>query len=345
MRIGITGGCGFVGSNLARYFQYGGAKVIAFDNLSRRGSEVNLSDLQRHGVEFIHGDIRVQDDVELLAKCDVILECAAQPSAIGGYERSRLDFESNTMGVMNVLELCRQTQAGLIFWSTNKVYSGNRINNLVDGSPNKTPFGKDGIAIKELFPLDGGDKSIYGATKAAADLLCQEWSGAFDFPCIVNRFSCLAGPYQYGVCAQGWVAWFAIAAKLGLPISLIGWNGEQVRDVLFSDDLCKLIERQIFALSKHRGSVFNVGGGPENTLSLRQAIEIIEIDWCEYPHKIQYAVEEQPRRSDHRVYISDIRKVVDEFDWKPRIGPREGYRQIFNWIDKEEETLRRMYKP
>ena len=349
MKILITGGAGFVGANLSFYLKKAGHDITVLDNLARRGSEFNLSEFKKNGINFIHGDVRNPEDFYFI-KADLVLECSAQPSAIDGYNNPKYDITNNLYGVVNVLEYCRINGAALILWSTNKTYCGGRINALPHVEKEtryewiNTPsniVGFDPIhGISNDFSVDGGDHSIYGMTKIQADVACQEYYDAFNVPTVVNRFSCLAGERQWGKCAQGWVAWFAIAALFDLPLEFIGWKGKQVRDVLFVGDICTLIESEINNLDKIKGQVFNVGGGSGITLSLIEAVDLIQSLTGKRP---QIIVKENARKADHVIYISDIRKIKDAIGWEPKIKVTEGYEKIIQWANSNRPLLEALY--
>ena len=354
MRILITGGAGFVGANLSFYFKDLGHDVTVLDNLARRGSENNLSDFKRKGITFVHGDIRNIEDFYHI-KADVVLECSAQPSAIDGYNNPKYDITNNLYGLINVLEYCRINGTALIFWSTNKTYCGDKINSLprIEKETRYEWKDNDQLLIDPLIPgyspeygisnefsIDGGDHSIYGLTKIQADLACQEYFNAFGVPTVINRFSCLAGWRQWGKCAQGWVAWFAIANILGLPIEFIGWKGKQVRDILFIEDICSLIEAEISNFSKVQGEVFNIGGGPNYTLSLIEAVELIK---NLTGNKQEIIIKENARKADHVIYISDIRKINKTLGWEPVIDPETGYEKIIKWVYDNKEIMENLY--
>ncbi len=339
MRILITGGAGFAGANVAVYLATRGHNVTVLDNLARRGSEHSLSRLGAAGVDFRHGDVRCPEDWSGL-KADFVINAASQPSAIDGYGNPSFDFEVNTVGVLRALEFCRRQDAGIIQFSTNKCYPVSAVNNrpiikLADRYECREP-------VDESCSLDGGDRSIYGASKIMADLMIQEWADAFQMPAIVNRFSCLAGPWQWGKCAQGWVAWWVIAHRLGLPLKYIGFEGRQVRDVLFVDDLCRLLEMELDT-ARPGGpgeQVFNVGGGQENALSLRQCTVLVrQQTGC----KVPIVTEEQPRRADFHWYVSDTSKVRQQLGWWPMIHLEEGLEQIDAWVVDNLGLLKAMY--
>lgn len=350
MHVLITGGAGFVGANLAFYLKYYGFDVTVLDNLARRGSENNLLDFKYRGIKFVHGDIRCPEDLANIKGIDVICECSAQPSAIDGYDNPMYDITNNTTGLINVLEYARKNDCQVIFWSTNKVYSGDNVNEklMKEGATryewieHQPPCrGWDAsYGYSSKFTIDGGQHSIYGMSKVMSDLACQEYYDAFGVKTVVNRFSCLAGQRQWGKSAQGWVAWWAIAAEFDLPVKYIGWKGKQVRDVLFIDDICDLVYAQITNIDKVAGNVYNIGGGMHNTLSLIEATALME---RLFDKKMTVSEVSEPRKADHCIYISDIRKIKEDLGWEPKIGIEEGYTKIIEWIKNNRELLRKLY--
>ncbi len=351
MRILCVGGAGFIGANLSLYLAGRGHNVTALDNLVRRGGELNLPDFKKAGIKFIHGDIRNKEDIS--GNYDVILECSAQPSATAGYDNPMFDFNNNVVGLMNVLEHARKTGAAVIFWSTNKVYSGDRINDLpyeeyptrfdwvkempiLDLSLGPTGFDYN-FGISNHFDIDGGQHSVYGMTKAMSDLAVQEYADAFGVKTIVNRFSCLAGPRQWGKTEQGWVSWFAIAKHLGLPVKVCGWGGKQVRDILFIDDICNLIDIEIDRIKfpDISGQVFNIGGGRKNSISILESFTRLGLT----PASV-----ESERKGDHRIYITDNSKAKNVLGWEPKVGLDEGFEQIEKWVVDNKSILESLYK-
>ncbi len=346
-KILITGGAGFVGANLAIKLTNSGHKVVCFDNLVRRGSEFNLQRFKKNDIEFVHGDIRNPEDfVTLGFKPDVVLECAAQPTATDGYRNPYFDLTNNTYGVVNVLEFCRKNQSGLIFWSSNKVYCGELCNSVPiiegptrfswkeDPSFNLAGWTKEGFNTK--LDLNGNKHSIYGISKVAADLICQEWSGAFDIPVIINRFSCLYGPNQFGKVSQGWITWFIIAKILKQQLTFYGFGGKQVRDYLHIDDAFDLTSKQIRNISDHRGSYYNVGGGINNTTSILE-LNLLLNEMLNVNDKILH---DEARRGDQVIYVSDSQDVCDDFDWKPNRDFKQGLLEIIDWVQDNIDYLR-----
>lgn len=337
MRIVIAGGAGFVGANLAVDLSGRGHDVISADNLRRRGSELSLPRLSKAGVRFEHADARCPEDWRFLREFDpeAILDCAAQPSAIDGYANPTADFTINTMPLLHLLEHCRVAGCGLILWSTNKVYGESAVGDFV-GLLERLPTRWEGRRpIDESCPLDGGDRSLYGASKVMGDLMVQEWAGAFNFPAVVNRCSCLAGPWQWGKAEQGWVSWWMIAHHLGLELQYIGYEGRQVRDVLGIDDLASLISDQLADL-RPGPEVFNVGGGPEATLSLRECTALCQKITGKQVPVVEVAT---PRRADFAWYASDITKVHERYGWLPRSMPEKTLRTIDVWVRGNLEAL------
>lgn len=358
MKVLITGGAGFIGAQLAFSLKGRGHKVIVMDNLVRRGSELNLPRFKRHGIEFVHGDVRNMEDFANLPKgIDVICETSAQPSAVTGYANPVFDITNNTLGLIHVLEFARQYGCAVIFWSTNKVYSGDRVNIFARREePTRWIWDKEAIysqfgnglppgfdpdyGFSEDFSIDGGQHSIYGLSKVMADLACQEYADAYGLKTVINRCSCLAGEGQFGKSEQGWVAWWAVAFYFGLPLTYIGWKGKQVRDVLFIEDICRLVELEMEHLDRITGEVFNIGGGIGQTLSLVEATALMQ---AKLGRDVPITVEEQPRKADQCIYISDIRKVQRVLGWSLRIGIQEGYERIIEWIRENENELRALY--
>jgi len=345
MNVLITGGCGFIGFNLSMFLKKKGFNVIAMDNLVRRGTEISRAVLEANGVEFVHGDVRNNEDFSNVdRKIDLILNTAAEPSAIEGYKNPYFDFTNNSLSVINILELARKNKIKIIQWSTNKVYSGDKIN-AIKTKELGTRFEYDDELYKngidESFPIDGNDHSIYGLTKLTADLFCQEYANAFNLNIIVNRFSCLGGEWQWGLPKQGWFSWWPIAFVYKFPLMYIGWKGKQLRDVLYIRDICELVLKQIESIDDFKGEVFNVGGGVKNTMSLIEATNYLEKKMGFKP-KIKY--EPNPRRADQCVYVSNIKKVCSTFNWKPKVSPEAAMDNILNWAQKNKELLDKVYK-
>lgn len=349
MKILITGGCGFVGSSLAINFKehYEDYEILCLDNLKRRGSELNIARLQNLGIEFLHGDIRNKEDLEAAGRIDLILECSAEPSVLAGFDSSpEYVINTNLGGTINCLEQARKNNAPFIFLSSSRVYPYKTVNSLnyvetetryelVDKQVVK---GASSEGFSEEFPLDGA-RSLYGATKLASELIIQEYAGMYDVKAVMNRCGVLTGPWQFGKIDQGFVALWAARHFWKQKLTYIGFGGEgkQVRDILHVNDLFQLVDIQIHDIEKHNGQVYNVGGGREISLSLKELTGICE----EFTgNRIKIGREKENRSADIRIYLSDTVKVRDATEWNPRIQVREIVSEIFDWIERNKTTLK-----
>ena len=336
----VTGGAGFVGSTLAFALKsaYPSARVLALDNLRRRGSELNVPRLQAAGVEFLHGDIRRPEDMAGLEPT-WILECSAEASVQAGYGQSP-DYlvQSNLVGCYRCLELARRCGAAFLFLSTSRVYPVALLNRLA-WKEAETRFelaadqelpGTSAHGVSEDFPTKGA-RSLYGMTKLAAELMIEEYGDAYGMPYVINRCGLIAGPWQMGKSDQGVVSLWMAAHCFGKPLRYIGYGGggKQVRDILHVDDLTELALDQIEHIGEYGGRTFNVGGGAENSLSLAEMTEL-----CRRISGRSIPIEPEPqeRRADLRIYLSDSREVQAVRGWKPRRSPEQTLEDIHRWI-------------
>lgn len=345
----ITGGAGFVGSNLAVGLRERdpSARIIALDNLKRRGSELNLNRLRDCGVEFIHGDIRNPDDIAESGPIDVLLECSAEPSVLAGYESSpRYLLDTNLGGTINCLEHARAHGAGFIFLSTSRVYPMEALNSIelveretrFEIAPDQAMAGISTEGISELCSLQG-PRSLYGTTKLASELILQEYINMYDMPGIVNRCGVLTGPWQMGKVDQGVIVLWVARHLFGGALSYIGYGGEgkQVRDILHTRDLLELIAYQIEHLDELSGGLFNVGGGLDISVSLAELTDLCE---KHTGNTIQIDSVAETREADIPVYLTDNRHVTDVCGWKPEITPDQIVAEITQWLRENEAVLR-----
>jgi CDP-paratose 2-epimerase len=358
LHILVTGGCGFIGSHIALHLRSKGYKISVMDNLVRRGAEMNIANLEHHGVSFFHGDVRNPEDLSNLPTgIEFICETSAQPSVVTGYANPLFDITNNGLGAIHILEYARARRLPMIFWSSNRVYSADRLNalprretqtrfdydvetwNRLDPAQKPAGFHPE-HGVSEGFSIDGGQRSIYGLSKLIADASCQEYAHAFDMPIIVNRFGVISGIGQFGKADQGWVVWWAIAHWFGLPLTYLGWQGKQVRDVLFVEDMLALLELQIAQIPRFHGEVFNVGGGRSNSISLAEATHSMrEISARATP----ITRTNTPRQGDIALYYTDNRKTTQLLGWKPQVDLPTGFKKIFDWIRQNEARLREYY--
>ena len=338
----ITGGAGFIGSNLAVYFKrkYPDLKVYALDNLVRRGSKFNLPRLKENNIKFIRGDVRRLKNLDLKFNIDLILECSAEPSVLAGYNDPSYIIDTNLMGMVNCLELCRQRKAGLIFLSTSRVYPYEKIN-AIRRLELKSRFEWPRFAgIDADFSLTG-PKTLYGATKLASEFILQEYIAAYGIKAVVNRCGVIAGPWQFGKVDQGVFTYWMLAHYFKKSLKYIGFGGKgkQVRDLLHIDDLCGLINLQVNSLSKLSGNTYNVGGARKISLSLSETTTLCrEITG----NKIKVGRDLRNRPGDIAVYLTNNKKVTQELKWEPQRSATMILNDIFNWIRNNDKKLKKL---
>src|SRR5579875_786526 len=328
MRVLITGICGFVGSRLASALleRLDGIQICGIDNLLRPGSEGNRSELASKGIEFVHGDVRMRSDLDMLPACDWVIDAAANPSVLGGVDgRSspRQMSEHNLSGTLNVLEYCREQKAGLVLLSTSRVYSVRDLAALpmkicndafaLDESA-AIPTGVTGAGVSESFPVRQ-PISLYGATKLASEVMAVEYGSTFGFPVWINRCGVLAGAGQFGTAEQGIFSYWLHAHAARLPLRYIGFGGKgyQVRDAFHPDDLAALIRLQI-RREAAADPAYNLVGGTQNAMSLAQLTA-----WCnERFGKHEPQPDARPRPFDSPWMVMDFGRAEREFQWRPQ---------------------------
>ena len=288
MKVLITGICGFAGTSIAKTLlqHHSNLQIIGLDNFSRKGSELNISDLTNSGINLIRGDIRSQSDIDALPKVDWVLDCAANPSVLAGLDgqsSSRQLMEHNLLGTINLLEYCKSHKAGLILLSTSRVYSASELAALsVQSSEDRFELqdcdvrGASSLGISEGFPTTA-TLSLYGASKLASETLILEYGECFDFPVWINRCGVLAGAGQFGKADQGIFSFWIHSYREKKTLKCIGFNGtgHQVRDALHPNDLVPLLSRQMLEPDWEAPKVINLGGGVENSMSLKELSS-----WC-----------------------------------------------------------------
>jgi CDP-paratose 2-epimerase len=349
VRVLITGGAGFVGSTLALTLaeRHPDWRLVACDNLYRRGSELNLPRLRTAGVEFLHADVRHFDDLARVGAIDAIVECSAEPSVMAERQGGAgFVVQTNLVGANHCFELAARHGAQIVFLSTSRVYpiaAQERLAyreddtrfELLDEQP--VP-GASAQGVDERFPLDGA-RTMYGATKLAAELLLAEYAELHGLATVIDRCGVIAGPWQMGKVDQGVFTHWMLSFHLGRPLAYLGYggSGKQVRDVLHVLDLVDLIDDQLSRPDHWSGTTYNVGGGRANSLSLRETTDLCrEITGREVP------IESVPqtRPGDVRVYLSDCSALFAHTDWRPRRSPRTVLEDIFAWIHDNDALVR-----
>jgi CDP-paratose 2-epimerase len=346
MKILVTGGAGFVGSHVSEYYAKKGDEVIVFDNLSRgetlktadrRESSINynwnhLKNIEN--IELVKGDIRKEDEIIKAAEgVDAVIHAAAQVAVTSSVNDPRMDFEINALGTFNVLEAARKSEndPAVVYCSTNKVYGENV--NQVPVKEEDTRYVFDGIdGVPETLSIDLCEHTPYGCSKLAGDLYVQDYAELYGLKTAVFRMSCIYGTRQFGNEDQGWVAHFVISTVMGKPLTIYG-DGKQVRDILYVSDLVRACD--IFLESNKKSGVYNIGGGPKNTISLLELLDLLE----EETGKRSEITFSTWRPSDQKVYISDITKAKKELGWEPKIEPKEGIKELIEWIKEKENVF------
>ena len=336
MKLLITGGCGFLGSNLASDALVRGDELVVFDSLYRNGSRENLGWLQAQGsFKFEHGDIRNQSDITRVVQAfqpDAIFHLAGQVAMTTSIANPRMDFEVNVLGTLNLLEAVRQycPNATVVYSSTNKVYGDLEHYSYVETETRyrcvEKPNGFDEKTQLEFH-------SPYGCSKGAADQYMLDYARIFGLKTVVFRHSSMYGGRQFATYDQGWVGWFcqkAVETSAGVLHEefTISGNGKQVRDVLHAEDMRRLYMAAISNIDSANGHAFNIGGGVENSLSLLELFAMldrllgIKLDYKRIP----------VRQSDQRVFVADIAKVEHFLSWRPQISVEHGIKQMIEWI-------------
>lgn len=353
MKILVTGGAGFVGSSIAKAFKKEDPSnvVVVFDNLSRRGSEINLASFKELGIQFIHGDVRTPSDLDTLpGNFDLFIEASAEPSVLAGLNSSpNYLLQTNLVGTLNCLEFARQRAKEIIFLSTSRVYSIGPLREIQTEeaiyrftiSSNQIIKGVSEKGVSEEFPTNL-PRSLYGASKLASELIIQEYVDTYGIKAVINRCGVIAGPGQFGKVDQGVFTLWVANHYFNKPLKYTGFGGtgKQVRDLLHPDDLYLLIQKQISSFSEISGRIFNVGGGLDNSVSLLELTRL-----CQESTGNKAAIEQDPKTSpvDIPIYISDNSACEATFNWQPNKKVSHIVEDIYSWIRRNEGILRPVF--
>jgi CDP-paratose 2-epimerase len=339
MKYLITGGCGFLGSNIASEILKQGDELIVFDSLYRYGSYQNKEWLETQGdFVFIHGDIRNTNDVEKTIKeykPDVIYHLAGQVAMTTSISDPRMDFEINVGGSFNLLNAVRlySPESTIIYSSTNKVY----------GDLEQFTYEETETRYKCIEKPNGFDESVnldfhspYGTSKGSADQYMLDFARIYGIKTAVFRHSSMFGGRQFATYDQGWLGWFTQKAleiktnTLKEPFTISG-NGKQVRDLLYASDCVDLYLKASQKIDTIKGQAFNIGGGMQNSSSLLELFSFLE---TELDIKMTYT-QLPPRESDQKVFVADISKAKELIGWEPKVSKEEGIRKMIQWVKND----------
>jgi CDP-paratose 2-epimerase len=329
----ITGGSGFIGTNLADRLLTMGRQVVILDNLSRSGVDQNATWLQhKHGrkVRIVIGDVRDREDIQrAIGGVEQVFHFAAQVAVTTSIVDPRTDFEINVLGTLNLLDAVRDlgTRPSLVYTSTNKVYGGLEDVHLRAAGQRFEPT-DDHLRERGISEIRGLNfHTPYGCSKGAAEQYVLDYARSFGQPAVVFRMSCIYGPHQFGTEDQGWLAHFLIRAIDGKPLTLYG-DGMQVRDILFVDDLVNAFLLAQENMPTISGQAFNIGGGPQRTTSLLELVDAIVRLHGRKP-RLRF---ESSRTGDQRYYVSDTAKFREATGWEPRVSARDGIDRLYDWL-------------
>jgi len=322
-------------------------QMLGLDNFSRKGSELNISELTDLGIDLIRGDIRSQFDIDALPKVDWVIDCAANPSVLAGIDgqtSSRKLIEHNLLGTINLLEYCKRQKAGLILLSTSRVYSASELAALpVKSSDDRFKLqdcdvsGASCLGMSEDFPTTA-PLSLYGASKLASETLILEYGECFDFPIWINRCGVLAGTGQFGKVDQGIFSFWIHSFRERKPLKYIGFNGtgHQVRDALHPKDLVPLLLRQMLEPDAEAPKIINLGGGVQNSLSLKELS-----NWCEDRFGQNEVLASQDKRPmDAPWIVMDSTTAQNAWDWSVKTKIDQILEEIANHADRNPDWLR-----
>jgi len=331
MKILITGGCGFVGSNLAIYFkeQLKRCKIDSLDNLSRSGSVLNYKRLKKRNIKNFTIDVSRINALEKLPRYDLIIDCCAEPAVEASKKELNRVFNTNLLGTFNILKKCSKDKSDIIFLSTSRVYSITKLRKL-----NNKNF-----LINENFDTMG-PKSIYGYCKFSSEHLIKEFSFLYKIKYVINRLGVISGPWQFGKQDQGFVSYWIWNHMNKKKLTYKGFDGKgiQIRDVVHILDVCKLILLQVKKIKNINNKIINVGGGKKNSISLKNLTKICQRITS---NKIKIFSNKKTSNYDIPYYITDNSKVKKMYNWNPQESFLQIVRDVHKWLNSNKEVLKK----
>ena len=341
MKILITGGCGFVGSNIGIYLKKKlyNSQIYSLDNLVRKGSKLNKIRLNNFNIKNYNFSIEKFDNFRKLPKFDLIIDCCAEPAIEVSKKEPDRVFNTNLIGTFNVLKKCLKDKANIIFLSSSRVYSIKELRNIIKPLKISKPL-KIRKKIDESFSIESAS-SLYGFTKLASEKLIKEIFFETNLKYIINRFGVIAGPWQFGKQDQGFVSLWIAKHLFKKKLSYIGFGGygHQVRDLLHIDDVCKIVLLQIQKLNKINNKTFNIGGGTRNSISLKNLTKK-----CEALTNNKIKIRKTPSTSifDIPYYVTDNKKIRKFYNWLPSKNINDILKDIYFWL-KENKKIRNYF--
>ena len=340
MKILITGGCGFVGSNLCLFLKQKKHMITSLDNLSRKGSKYNLSLLKKEKIRNLKIDIQNYKKISKIAKFDLIIDCCAEAAVEISKDQIDKVINTNLIGTINILKKAKKDKSKIIFLSSSRINPINEINKVL----NKKNLNKKIISNKSFNENSSifGPKTIYGVTKLASEMFIEEFSYAFKIKYIINRCSVISGPLQFGKQDQGFVSLWVWKHLMKKKLNYIGYNGlgNQVRDVLHIYDLCDLIDLQIKKINSINNTLFAVGGSKRNSISLKELTKI-----CEKISKNRLNISKVKKTSIYDIpfFVTDNSKVSKMYKWKPKRNVFKTVLDTYNWLKKDKSKLSKFF--
>ncbi len=338
MNILITGGCGFIGTNLSIFLNNKGYKISTIDNFQRSGSKFNYKILKKYKIKNYNIDISNYSKIKKLPKFDIIIDSCAEAAVEASKNEIDRVINTNLYGTFNILKKAKKDQAKIIFLSSSRVFSINKLNSLIKNKNIKKSL-KIKKKINEKFNTND-PKSIYGFTKLASEMLIEEFSYAFNLKYIINRCGVISGPLQFGKQDQGFISLWIWRHLNKKKLSYIGYGGlgNQVRDVLHITDLCKLIDLQILKIKKIHNDTFNLGGGSKSFISLKNLTKICQNLTGE---KIKISSNKRTSIYDIPIYITDNTKISKTYGWKPKKNIFEIVNDTYKWLKNNKKVLKK----
>jgi len=343
MKILVTGGCGFVGSNISIHLKkkLKNSKIYTLDNFSRKGSKINLKRLKLNNISNFKINISNQKKVMNLPKFDIIIDCCAEAAIEDSIKKPDKIFKTNLLGSFNIIKKCKKDNSSVIFLSSSRVYSIKSLRKDVDlNKLNKKTIKK--FQVDENFDTES-PKSLYGFSKLSSEDLIKEASYSYKIKYLINRFGVISGPWQFGYEKQGFVSLWVLNHVLKKNLKYIGFNGKgkQYRDVIHVDDVCDLILLQIKRINKIYNQTFNIGGGLKNLISLKELSQI-----CEKVtgNKVEFSKIYKTSLFDIPIFLTNNKKIKNFYDWKPKINIKKIVIDIYDWAINNRKLIKRIYK-